>query len=281
MIKTKFIIFICLFLFFVCVSSIPKRPEEGPSIIDTAGQIPNEEFHKTEIIERTEKKLPIVYAIVTFIEKNSDVEDAIRLSQSISKSQSTYDTIAIPSSIVDTEYINQLKSSNWRVLDLGDIQHPHLPECHENKKCYEFGLLRVWMLPYTKVIYLNPNMIIINNIDHLVLQNIPEQDLISVPEDCSSLANKTESINTDIIILTPSSIIFNKMLDKIDSFEYTEHAKSVSEFLFTFFYNKTYFLEPIYGCQKSCIEKYSKVMDSDDCKIKRNAKRCNITPKKD
>eukprot|EP00301_Raphidiophrys_heterophryoidea_P003849 c11722_g1_i2.p1 GENE.c11722_g1_i2~~c11722_g1_i2.p1 ORF type:complete len:177 (-),score=31.23 c11722_g1_i2:503-1033(-) len=96
------------------------------------------------------------FAFVTFIARKSDVDAAGILAKSLVASGTTNDLVAVPSSIVDEDDHNSLVQAGWKVFSAGEVPNPYPEQCNQiqgktPRSCFEYTLLRLWNLPYSKV----------------------------------------------------------------------------------------------------------------------------------
>jgi lipopolysaccharide biosynthesis glycosyltransferase len=178
------------------------------------------------------------------------------LNYSLKKNGSKYDLLVLYDDLKDEE-VKILKANNILTKKVDNIKNPY----GTNRFCNVFCKLYCWNLTeYEKVIYIDNDILNIQNIDHLFDMNIDEDKIYGcccyIGRDFSK---KNNVLNTGFFLIKPSVKIYEELIKKIGKLPSYDHADQ--GYIHSFFKHKKVFLEEGYNFYKRRINFYESLRD--------------------
>ncbi|KAK9682342.1 hypothetical protein RND81_10G066400 [Saponaria officinalis] len=146
---------------------------------------------------------PLKEAYVTLLHSSElYVCGAIALAQSILQTNTTKDLVLLADDSISPSSIHGLEAAGWKVKLIQRVRCPSARKGHYNE--WNCSKLRIWQLTdYSKVIFIDADFIVLNNIDHLF--SYPQ---LSASEDTMSI------FNSGVMIAEPSPCFFDMLMAK-------------------------------------------------------------------
>ena len=142
-------------------------------------------------------------AYVTLIDSDFDLGAQV-LGLSLQDTGTSMDRVALCTEAVSAKTKEALKAGGWSVKEIQNIPNPHKDEIGV-KNHSGFSKLYVWnMTEYERIIYLDSNVLILSNIDHLF--------------DCGTFCaafRDTDMFNSGVMVVEPSSAVFKDMRKEV------------------------------------------------------------------
>ncbi|KAG0579921.1 hypothetical protein KC19_4G134800 [Ceratodon purpureus] len=140
-------------------------------------------------------------AYTTILHSGGDyVCGAIATAHSIRRTGSTRDLVALVDGSISPEHRKGLEEAGWTLRD-----YLKITSSSSLGKQKDFSMFRLWQLDYDKVIYLESDIIVLRNIDHL----------FKLPEVAAS--GTTQSVfNSGLMVLEPSNCTFQILMDEME-----------------------------------------------------------------
>jgi len=161
-------------------------------------------------------------AYATLLYSDDFVVGVFVLGESLDRVGSVYPKVCIVSPKV-SDYTRQLLiQRSWIIKEVVPIENPHKHERHfQPRLLWAFTKLNIFALDYDKVVYLDADMLVMKNIDHVF--------------KCGSFCAvmRDNHFNTGFLVLTPSPALFNEMTseyDKIPSYNAGEQGFTNQKF---------------------------------------------------
>ncbi|XP_027349552.1 putative UDP-glucuronate:xylan alpha-glucuronosyltransferase 4 [Abrus precatorius] len=132
---------------------------------------------------------------------------AIALAQSIFQTKkhafpTIRDLILLADKSIGPESIKGLKAAGWKIKRIERILSPFAEKTAYNR--WNYSKLRIWQLTmYDKVIFIDSDLLVLNNIDHLF-----------VYPQLSAAPNEYTIFNSGLMIIEPSQCMFETMMEK-------------------------------------------------------------------
>lgn len=179
------------------------------------------------IIYLLESTLSFKCAYVTHIDKQGDegrLKGALVLGNSIKLSGSTHDRIVMISSPLDTSEAMLLQSAGWNVMTVAEIDSPKEEGMYHPANRFSMTKIQLYnMDEYDRIIYLEPYMEVVYNIDHLC-----------EIETVFAAVMRENVFDTSLIVITPSKDLYETMrnLVKISNGDYEGLDDGFFNFIF-------------------------------------------------
>jgi hypothetical protein len=149
------------------------------------------------------------------------------------------------------------KLAEWRIVDVTELRSNAL-ECTLGD-CFKFTALRAWTLPFNKLVFINSNMKVLSNLDHLFNLQLDES-IIYATKDCSNVSSAY------CLVLQPSINLFDELAEQASR---SSDSIALSEFVTSFFSavptRQIAYLDRTYNCDWPCLE--NPAFSAIDCKV--------------
>ncbi|KAL5566093.1 hypothetical protein UlMin_029257 [Ulmus minor] len=144
------------------------------------------------------------YAYVSILHSSEAyVCGAIALAQSIRQSNSSKDLLLLIDETIGPKSIMGLKLAGWKIRPIKRIKSPFSQPGSYNE--WNYSKLRIWeLIEYDKIIFVDSDLIILNNIDHLF-----------VHPQLSASANDKVLFNSGLMVIEPSKCLFKCLTEKM------------------------------------------------------------------
>ena len=157
------------------------------------------------------------YAYITLLSSRTYYDGVLILHRSLLSVNSRYPLLCMISKGLEREVVSGLQEEGIRCICLQDS----LSVNSRNKKCHlhwdnTFDKLHVWgMTRYEKLIYLDSDMVIVRNIDHLF--SYPAFSAVSA--GCSYPGNEhwIGALNSGLMVVEPDSAVERCLMNSIQS----------------------------------------------------------------
>ncbi|XP_027932914.1 putative UDP-glucuronate:xylan alpha-glucuronosyltransferase 4 [Vigna unguiculata] len=129
---------------------------------------------------------------------------AIALAQSILQSNTNFpnDLLLLVDKSIAPKSITALKAAGWKIQRIKRITSPFAKPGAYNK--WNYSKLRIWQLTtYDKIIFLDSDLVLLNNLDHLFVY----PQLTAAP-------NNKFLFNSGLMVIEPSQCMFENMMNK-------------------------------------------------------------------
>lgn len=149
------------------------------------------------------------YAYVTVLHSSDAyVCGAISLAQSIRLTNSNKDLLLLADESITSNSTRALRLSGWKIRRIKRVRNPFSHSGSYNE--WNYSKLRVWQLvDYDKVIFINANFLVLNNIDHL----------FTYPQ-LSACPNSKVGFNSGLMVVEPSACLFEDLMRKSFKLEF-------------------------------------------------------------
>lgn len=141
-----------------------------------------------------------MYTYACVLSTNEYIDGLLVLNECLKRTKSKYKLLCIVTQYICKENLELLEAHNieYKVRDLIIDE-----ECHDNREKYKFNIIDIFALTeYEKVVYLDLDLLINDNIDELF-----EYDSISMFKNPNN-----DLYNTGIIVLKPDAGLYNSLI---------------------------------------------------------------------
>lgn len=171
-----------------------------------------------------------MYSYITLLSTNSYTTGVIALVKSLRKTNSKYTILCLITYDISSDNIQLLIDNLIPYQQIEIIQHPFADELPENQKykAANYTKLRIFGLyEFKKIIFLDADMIVLQNIDHLF-----EKPHMSACNSGGDLKEFTSwrYLNSGLMVIEPSESLFEDMLSKIGKIEKKIKFKVIRDF---------------------------------------------------
>lgn len=106
---------------------------------------------------------------------------------------------------ISSKSLGGLKAAGWKIKHIQRIRSPHAKKGAYNE--YNYSKLRIWQLTqYQKVIFIDADLIVLNNLDHL----------FTYPQ-LSAVGKDKYLFNSGLFVIEPSHCMFRVLMEKIST----------------------------------------------------------------
>ncbi|CAI5488003.1 unnamed protein product [Closterium sp. Naga37s-1] len=145
----------------------------------------------------------VAYATVLH-SKEDYVCGAIALANSLRRSGTRADLVALVSAEIGNFSRGGLEAAGWRLIDIERIRNPFGRAGTYNQ--WNYSKLRLWQLTeYAKVVFVDADILVLRNMDHL----------FEYPE-LSARSNSRRFFNSGVMVIEPSQCTFELMMENIE-----------------------------------------------------------------
>ena len=223
--------------------------------------------------------------ITTFISNDRDIKGVLLLKYNLKKIGSKYNFGCIITEDVSQESRKLLKKYKIEIfnINLGALLHKlKFSKSHiqKIKDKHLFGKLCMFSLTeYDKVIYLDTDILLLQNIDHLMYEKLEFNTIMMVSDiqatnDYSSIVIIKDRYNSGVIVFKPSDYLYNNCFDKLklEGEEFFDKDIFISDqYIFESLNNdKKISIKPMsmrYNCHPILVESLQKLKLIDDISI--------------
>ncbi|KAI4301799.1 hypothetical protein L6164_035043 [Bauhinia variegata] len=146
--------------------------------------------------------IPKVAYVTVLHSSETYVCGAIALAQSIRQTNSTKDLLLLADNSIGPKSIKALKAAGWKIKRIQRILNPYAQKHAYNK--WNYTKLRIWQLTrYDKVVFIDADLIILKNIDHLFFY-----------PQLSAAPNDNTLFNSGLMVIEPSMCMFEDLMVK-------------------------------------------------------------------
>lgn len=154
------------------------------------------------------------YSFVTYLGTDSFLPGVLTLNASLKRYNKTYGLVVLVSDMVSERIINILDSQKIKYKKIQQIQNPQKLENDERNFKYMFTKLRIFeMVEFEKVVYVDADMLICNNIE--VLFTVPHMSAVIA----GGLYPGNESwkdFNAGFLVVEPNKPLFDNLISSIN-----------------------------------------------------------------
>ncbi|KAK2640456.1 hypothetical protein Ddye_028251 [Dipteronia dyeriana] len=155
-----------------------------------------QKLNRTTYHDRREAYVTILHSSEAY------VCGAIALAQSIIRTRSKRDLVLLYDKSISSNSLRGLRAAGWKTEWISRIHSPFAKKDSYNE--WNYSKLRIWQLiKYDKVIFIDADLLILKNIDHLFV--LPE---------LSAAANDLTLFNSGLMVVEPSLCKFEDMMLK-------------------------------------------------------------------
>lgn len=186
--------------------------------------------------------------VATYVASTKHIPGVKVLTESLLRQDGSalpYDLIALPSPILGAKGEAELGGLGWRVVQVRDVRHPFPDECETGGTCYDFAMYHVFKMPYTKGVFISPEMIAKAPVAPLFESIVAHKVLAAF--DCSAGA----SISTAVFGFVPDTLEAHKMFMGIAKIRDRAQA-TVKGFFNSFFAGRLIELPRQSNCDATC-----------------------------
>ncbi|CAI5988761.1 unnamed protein product [Closterium sp. NIES-64] len=145
----------------------------------------------------------VAYATVLH-SKEDYVCGAIALANSLRRSGTHADLVALVSAEIGNFSRGGLEAAGWRLIEIERIRNPFGRAGTYNQ--WNYSKLRLWQLTeYAKVVFVDADILVLRNMDHL----------FEYPE-LSARSNSRRFFNSGVMVIEPSQCTFELMMENIE-----------------------------------------------------------------
>ncbi|GAM18226.1 hypothetical protein SAMD00019534_014010, partial [Acytostelium subglobosum LB1] len=162
------------------------------------------------------------YAYATFVNNDQYAKGVLALKQSLDSAQTLYPMIVLVTEQVSQETVSRLQNLGCITEVAPAIQLDSDVSVQVARWLPAFSKFKAWMMTkYTRIIWLDSDMLIIKNIDHLfsfIDMNEPETIYATVDADATSCQwqpHRMKLINSGLVVLSPRKEIYDKLIANI------------------------------------------------------------------
>ena len=223
--------------------------------------------------------------ITTFISNDRDIKGVLLLKYNLKKINSKYNLGCIVTENVTMASIELLekygvelfKINLSNILDNLNFSKTHIDKI---KNKHLFGKLCMFSLTeYDKIIYLDTDILLLQNIDHLMNEKLEFNSIMMVRDiqatnDYSSIIVVKDRYNSGVIVFKPSKYLYNNCFDKLKSEGEEFFDKDIfisDQYIFeSLNYEKKIHIKPMsmrYNCHPILVESLQKLKLVDDVSI--------------
>lgn len=175
-----------------------------------------------------------MYSYITLLSTNSYTIGVITLVKSLRKTNSKYPILCLITSDISSDNIKLLIDNMIPYQRIHNIKHPFADTLSENEKykMYNYTKLRIFgLIEFKKIVFLDADMIILKNIDHLF-----ERPHMSACNSGGEIEKYKgwKYFNSGLMVIDPSKEIYDDMISKVGKIE-TEKNKGDQAFLHAYY----------------------------------------------
>lgn len=223
--------------------------------------------------------------ITTYISNDRDIKGVLLLKYNLRKINSKYNLGCIVTEDVSVDSIKLLNKYRIELfkINIGEIlQNLKFSKSHIDKikEKHLFGKLCMFSLTnYDKIIYLDTDILLLQNIDHLMNEKLEFNSIMMVRDiqatkDYRSIIIVKDRYNSGVIVFKPSEYLYNNCFDKLKSEGEEFFTKDIfisDQYIFEGLNNENKInINPMsmrYNCHPILVESLQKLKLVDDVSI--------------